>query len=209
LEPALLKAWRGTRPLHGVGAGPASPLRDLRGASVGLIGWGANAEAFTQRLLGAGARVCVFTDHASPEDIAKAGARPVCLGEALAADIVSLHRGLNPTTRHCLGAAELARLRPGAVLINVARAALIEPKALLARLKKGDVFACVDVFDEEPPPASDPLRRLPNVFLTSHIAGGSMDMRAASVREVLDKIEQQLADGSAQAVARERLRTMS
>ena len=209
LEPALLKAWRRTRPLYGVDGGPASPPRDLNGATVGLIGWGANAQAFAGRLLAAGAKVCVFSDHASPDDIRKAGAAPVSLGEALAADIVSLHRGLSPATRHCLGAAELARLRPGAVLINVARAALIDPDALLERLKKGDVFACLDVFTDEPPPAADPLRRLPNVFLTSHIAGGSIDMRAAAVREVLGKIERRLAGEGAEAVARERLRTLS
>ncbi len=59
------------------------------------------------------------------------------------------------------------------MLLNVARAGLVDPEALLARLRRGDVFACLDVFEDEPPPATDPLRRLPNVFLTSHIAGGS------------------------------------
>jgi phosphoglycerate dehydrogenase-like enzyme/predicted dehydrogenase len=209
LEPALLKTWRRTRPLHGVDAGPSSPARDLRGATVGLIGWGANARAFATRLLAAGAKVSVFSEHASPDELRSAGATPVSLGQALAADIVSLHRGLGPATRHGLGAAELARLRPGSVLINVARAALIEPGALLARLKKGDVFACLDVFEDEPPAGSDPLRRLPNVFLTSHIAGGSRDMQAAALREVLDKIERHLIGAPAGAVERERLRTMS
>jgi phosphoglycerate dehydrogenase-like enzyme/predicted dehydrogenase len=209
LEPALLKAWRKTRSLHGIEAVPAGPTRDLRGATVGLIGWGANAKAFTARLLAAGARVGVFSEHASPAEILDAGAMPVSLGKALAADIVSLHRGLGPATRHGLGEAELARLRPGAVLINVARAALIEPAALLARLKQGDVFACLDVFEDEPPHPRDPLRRLPNVFLTSHLAGGSKDMRLAAVREVLDKIERRLAGDDAPAVARERLRTLS
>jgi phosphoglycerate dehydrogenase-like enzyme/predicted dehydrogenase len=209
LEPALLKAWRRTRPLHGVDAGPVSPARDLRGAAVGLIGWGANARAFTERLLAAGARVSVFSEHAAPDEIIEAGAKLASLGQTLAADIVSLHRSLGPATRHCLSAPELARLRPGSVLINVARAALIEPEALLARLKKGDVFACLDVFEDEPPPASDPLRRLPNVFLTSHIAGGSKDMQAAAVREVLGKIERHLAGAPAEAVSRERLATLS
>jgi phosphoglycerate dehydrogenase-like enzyme/predicted dehydrogenase len=209
LEPALLKAWRKSRPLHGVDGASTGPSRDLRGATVGLIGWGANAQAFAARLLAAGAKVGVFSEHASSEEIREAGATPVSLGEALVADIVSLHRGLSPTTRHCLGAEELARLRPGAVLINVARAALIEPKALLARLKQGDVFACLDVFEVEPPPADDPLRRLPNVLLTSHIAGGSKDMRAAALREVLDKIERRLTGQPASAVTPERLRTMS
>ena len=209
LEPALLKAWRRTQPLQGIGAGAANPARDLRGATVGLIGWGANARAFTQRLLAAGAKVGVFSEHAARDEIREAGAIPASLGQALASEIVSLHRGLSPATRHCLGVAELARLRPGSVLINVARAALIEPQALLARLKRGDVFACLDVFEDEPPPATDPLRRLPNVFLTSHIAGGSRDMQAAALREVLDKIERHLDGAGAEAVERERLRTMS
>jgi phosphoglycerate dehydrogenase-like enzyme/predicted dehydrogenase len=209
LEPALLKTWRGTRPLHGIDAVPVSPTRDLRGATAGLVGWGANAQAFSTRLLAAGAKVSVFSEHASADEIGRAGAVAVSLGEALAADIVSLHRGLTPATRHCLGSAELARLRPGAVLINVARAALIDPDALLTRLKRGDVFACLDVFEDEPPPKADPLRRLPNVFLTSHIAGGSRDTQAAAVAEVLDKIERRLLGETAPAVRRERLRTMT
>jgi phosphoglycerate dehydrogenase-like enzyme/predicted dehydrogenase len=209
LEPALLQTWRKTRPLHGIDAGPASPARDLRGATVGLIGWGANAQAFATRLLAAGADVGVFSEHASADALRQAGVAPVSLGQALAADIVSLHRGLTPTTRHYLGSAELARLRPASVLINVARAALIDPEALLARLKRGDIFACLDVFEDEPPPAADPLRRLPNVFLTSHIAGGSRDMQAAAAREVLDKIERRLAGEPAPALKRERLRTMT
>jgi phosphoglycerate dehydrogenase-like enzyme len=65
------------------------------------------------------------------------------------------------------------------------------------------------VFEEEPPAAAHPLRRLPNVFLTSHIAGGSRDMHAAAVREVLDKIERRLIGEPAQVVERERLETMS
>ncbi len=209
LEPVLLKAWRRTRPLHGVGDGPGHPPRDLRDATVGLIGWGANAQAFAARLLAAGAKVSVFSDHASAEDLRRAGVTPVSLGQALAADIVSLHRGLTPQTRHALGAAELDRLRPGCVLINVARAALIEPKALLARLKRGDVFACLDVFEDEPPPRSDPLRQLPNVFLTSHIAGGSRDTQSAAIREVADKIERHLGGAPALSIERERLATMT
>jgi phosphoglycerate dehydrogenase-like enzyme/predicted dehydrogenase len=209
LEPALLKIWRETRPLHGVDAGQVGPARDLRGATVGLIGWGANAKAFATRLLAAGAKVSVFSEHACADEIGRAGVAAVSLAEVLACDVVSLHRGLTPETWRCLGPAELARLRPGSVLINVARAGLIEPDALLARLKRGDVFACLDVFEDEPPPKADPLRRLPNVFLTSHIAGGSRDTQAAAVREVLDKIERRLVGETAQAVRRERLRTMT
>jgi phosphoglycerate dehydrogenase-like enzyme/predicted dehydrogenase len=209
LEPVLLGAWRRTRPLHRLDNPSAGASRDLRGAKVGLVGWGANARAFTVRLRAAGAKVVVFSEHVSPEEIHLAGATAVSLGEALAADIVSLHRGLTPATRHTLGAAELARLRPGSILINVARGALVDPDALLARLRKGDVFACLDVFEDEPPAAADPLRRLPNVFLTSHIAAGSRDTQAFAVREVLDKIERRLADEGEPSVRRDRLSTMT
>jgi phosphoglycerate dehydrogenase-like enzyme len=209
LEPILLETWRKTRPLHGINAKLPTPSRDLRGATVGLIGWGAIARAFTMRLVAAGANVRVFSEHAAPGEIREAGAAAVSLGQALAADIVSLHRGLTPATRHFLGPEELSRLRPGSVLINVARAALIDPEALLARLKRGDIFACLDVFEDEPPPPADPLRQLPNVFLTSHIAGGSADMQAAAAREVLHKIERCLGGAPTQPVERERLRTMT
>ena len=74
------------------------------------------------------------------------------------------------------------------MLINVARGALIEPGALLARLRRGDIFACLDTFEEEPLAASHPLRGLPNVFLTSHIAGGSEDMHAEAAEEVVRKV---------------------
>ena len=128
---------------------------------------------FTSHLQRLGASVAVYTGHAADEDIRHAGALRVSLSEALACDVVSLHRGLTPQTLHCLGEAELAKLRPGTVLINTARGALIEPRALITRLRRGDIFACLDTFEDEPPDASDPLRALPNVFLTSHIAGGS------------------------------------
>jgi phosphoglycerate dehydrogenase-like enzyme len=209
LDAVLLRAWRGTRPLHGLKAPPASPVRSLRGATVGLVGWSANAHAFATRLLAAGATVAVFSEHADPDDIRQAGASPVSLGEALAAEIVSLHRGLTPETQHFLGPAELARLRPGAILINVARASLIDPHALLARLKRGDIFACLDVFDVEPPAAADPLRRLPNVFLTSHIAGASQELKAAALKEVIDKIDLCLAGDPGPSVLPDRLRTMT
>ena len=122
---------------------------------------------------------------------------------------MSLHRGLTERTRHCLGAAELAKLRPGTVLINIARGALVEPNALLARLKRGDIFACLDTYEEEPLIGPHPLRNLPNVFLTSHIAGGSPDNYAAAAVEVVRKVAAHLADERTPSISAERLRTMS
>ncbi len=209
LEPLFLRFWRTAGPWVEAPAAGALRVHDLRGATAGLVGWGANARAFTERLLQAGVRVLVYSEHASPADIRKAGAVPASLHEVLAADIVSLHRGLNKDTRHCLGAPELEKLRSGALLINVARGALIEPGALLARLKRGDIFACLDTYEEEPLAASHPLRTLPNVFLTSHIAGGSPDMHAAAAREVAGKVAAYLAGRAVEPVSAERLRTMT
>ena len=213
LEAVLLGAWRSARPMmdgagSGSGASPEGP-RDLRGAVVGLIGWGANARAFAVRLGQAGAHVLVWSEHALESELLAAGARPASLGEVLAADIVSLHRGLTPQTRHTLGAAELAKLRPGAVLINAARGALIEPRALLTRLRRGDIFACLDSFEDEPLPGAHPLRRLPNVFLTSHIAGGSRDMHAAAADEVVGKVADHLLGMEIETVSADRLRAMT
>jgi phosphoglycerate dehydrogenase-like enzyme/predicted dehydrogenase len=209
LEPLLLRAWRAATPVLQSGAAPPIGSRDLQGAMVGLIGWGANARDFAERLINARARVLVYSEHAPPAQISAFGATPASLAEVLAADIVSLHRGLTSATHHALGAAELAKLRPGTVLINIARGALIDPDALLARLRKGDIFACLDTYDEEPLLASDPLRKASNVFLSSHIAGGSPDMHAAAAEEVVRKVAGFLAGRRAQAISAERLRTMT
>jgi phosphoglycerate dehydrogenase-like enzyme/predicted dehydrogenase len=207
LERFLLRAWKATAPLLGVPAPGRILPRDLQGATVGLIGWGPNARAFAERLARVPAHVLVYSEHAAEDDIRSSGAIPASLSEVLAADVVSLHRGLTESTRHCLGAAELAKLRPGAVLINIARGALLEPNALLARLKRGDIFACLDTYEEEPLVASHPLRNLPNVFLTSHIAGGSPDNYAAAAVEVVRKVAAYLAGDHTQSISAERLQT--
>lgn len=210
LESVSLNLWRRTAVAKSTAATSAARIpRELRGAVVGLLGWGENARAFAAQLLRLGARVLVYSEHAPAEDIHAAGASPASLGEALAADIVSLHRGLAASTRHFLGAQELSKLRRGSVLINIARGALIEPKALLARLKQGDVFACLDTYEDEPLAASDPLRSLPNVFLTAHIAGGSKDMHAEAADEVVSKVIGYLGGEPTASVSAERLSTMT
>ncbi|MBS0419222.1 MAG: Gfo/Idh/MocA family oxidoreductase [Proteobacteria bacterium] len=210
LEAPLLRMWRAARRRSTSAVAP-SMTRDLREATVGLLGWGDNARALASRLLAAGARVLVYTEHATEADICEAGVgiARASLNQVLAADIVSLHRGLTTETRHFLGARELAQLRPGSVLINVARAELIEPAALRERLRRGDVFACLDVFEEEPLPKNDPLRRLSNVFLTSHIAGGSVDMQSAAADEVVRKVAAHLEGDTRYSVSMQRLRTMT
>lgn len=205
LDAPLRALWRRTLRQPGKGIVPVPHM--LRGTTVGLVGWSANARALAARLTAAGAIVRVYSEHATDAEIA--GAERATLAEVLVADIVSLHRGLTPETRHFLGAAELAQLRAGALLINVARGALIDPDALLQRLRRGDIFACLDTFESEPLPRNHPLRRLPNVFLTSHIAGGSGDMRADAAKEVVGKVIRFLDGANVDTVSQDRLRTMT
>jgi phosphoglycerate dehydrogenase-like enzyme/predicted dehydrogenase len=210
LEAFFLNLWRKTTTAKKRRTtAMATIARDLQGARVGLIGWGENARVFSTHLLRLGARVLVYSEHARPEDIREVGADAASLAEVLSADIVSLHRGLTANTRHFLGAPELAQLRPGTVLINTARGALIEPNALLRRLRRGDIFACLDSFEEEPLAGSHPLRHLPNVFLTAHIAGGSPDMHAAAADEVVRKVAAYLNDENIDSISAARLSTMT
>jgi phosphoglycerate dehydrogenase-like enzyme/predicted dehydrogenase len=209
LESVLLRLWRRSALAQAGAARGVTIARDLRGATVGLIGWGKNARAFAAHLVRLGATVLIYSGHAQDGEIESAGAVRASFGEVLGAEIVSLHRGLTPGTRHCLGKAELAKLRPGTVLINTARGSLIEPNALLERLQKGDIFACLDTYDEEPLARSHALRGLANVFLTSHIAGGSPDMHAAAADEVIDKVAAYLEGDTVESISIARLRTMT
>jgi phosphoglycerate dehydrogenase-like enzyme/predicted dehydrogenase len=210
LEPFLLRQWRKTAAAKSSRAAASATIaRDLQGAVAGLLGWGENARVFAALLLRHKVRVLVYSEHADVEEIREAGAVAASLADVLSADIVSLHRGLTPRTRHFLRADDLSKLRAGAVLINTARGALIEPDALLARLRQGDIFACLDSFEEEPLPASHPLRTLPNVFLTSHIAGGSKDMHAAAAEEVVCKVAAYLSGENTGSLSAARLSTMT
>ena len=97
-------------------------------------------------------------------------ARRVSKEELLsAADVVSLHLVLSERTRGILGATELAGMKRGAILINTARAALIDEAALIDAVQSGRIIAALDVFHREPLPATHPLARAPNVVLTPHL----------------------------------------
>lgn len=86
-------------------------------------------------------------------------------------DVVVNLAPLTRVTRNMIGAAQLELLRPGAVFVNVSRGAVVDSEALITRLERGDIVACLDVVEPEPLPAGSVLRSMPNVFLSPHIAG--------------------------------------
>lgn len=147
--------------------------RDFRGCTVGLVGYGAIGRHTAQLATALGARVCVLRRSGPADgfeterDLARLLPR---------VDVLSLHCPLTEATRGLIGAAELAALKPGAVLVNTARGAVVDETALLDALRSGHLpGAGLDTFATEPLPADSGLRALPNVILTPHVAGVTRD----------------------------------
>jgi phosphoglycerate dehydrogenase-like enzyme len=135
------------------------------GRTVGVIGASRIGRQVLDLLRQFGFRVQVYDPYA--EDVPS-----VDLETLLStSDIVSVHAPLTAETQQMLGAAELARLKDGATLINTARGQVIDTDALIAELSTGRITAVLDVTEPEPLPADSPLFTLPNAFVTPHIAG--------------------------------------
>jgi glyoxylate reductase len=156
---------------------PASLLgRDLRGATLGVIGLGAIGRAVAERAAALGMRVLGW----SRSHRAIPGVEAASLDALLArSDFVSVHVALAPETRGLLDAQALARLRPGAILVNTARGGIVDEDALAEGLRSGRIAAAaLDVFAREPLPAGSPLLDAPNLILTPHIGSATVATRA-------------------------------
>lgn len=144
----------------------------LRGKVLGIYGYGRIGRAVAEYSRAIGMEVLIWAREASC-DRARADGWTVAQSKAQffsASDVLSLHMRLVESTRHIVTAEDLARMKSSATLVNTSRAGLIEPGALLAALKAGQPgFAALDVYDEEPMPASDPLLQLDNLICTPHI----------------------------------------
>jgi phosphoglycerate dehydrogenase-like enzyme len=149
-------------------------FHELGGKRVGLLGMGRIGREVARRLAGFGVDLRYHDlRRLEAAEEARLGVAFLPLDELLAtADVLSLHLPLLPETRGIVGAAALAAMRPGAVLINTARGELVDEAALAAALRSGRLLgAGLDVLAQEPPPADHPLLALGNVVLTPHTAG--------------------------------------
>lgn len=154
--------------------------RELGEATVGLVGYGAIGERVARVLRAFGARVLVADPYADPGPDAEHVELPELLRRS---DAVSLHARLTPDTRHIIGRAEIAVMRPGTVLVNTARGGLVDYGAAADALASGHLAAAgFDVFPEEPLPEGSPLRELPNVVLTPHLAGATRQTAERAAR---------------------------
>lgn len=151
---------------------PLVPIYRLRGRTLGVIGAGNIGREVVARALGFGLIVLVYDPYASPDAIEAMGAQPVELADLLErSNILTVHTPLTPETRGLIGAAELAKLPAGAIVVNVARGPIIDEAALAEALGSGHIAAAgLDVFAIEPLPADAPIRSAPRTIITPHAA---------------------------------------
>ena len=156
-------------------ATPLESMATLKHLTVGIVGFGRIGREVVRRLSPFKCRILVFDPVAPRAEIEAAGAVAASLADLLAAsDIVSPHCPSNAATKKLFGESAFAAMKDGALFINVGRGDLADTEALVAALERGKLGgAALDVFDPEPIPSDHPIRRMPNVILSAHIASAS------------------------------------
>lgn len=161
---------------------------DLRASTLGVVGAGRIGRALIERMIPFVGEVVVFDPEqpVTPAETRRADDLETLLR---ASDVLSIHAPLTPETRGLVGAAELALLPPGAVVVNVSRGGIVDEAALADALLSGQLSSAgLDVFEVEPLPADSPLRGLDNVVLTPHIAGYSEGAGPRLTKWMLDDV---------------------
>jgi D-3-phosphoglycerate dehydrogenase / 2-oxoglutarate reductase len=168
--------------------------RELTGRTVGIVGLGQVGGRLRELLEPFHCTVKVY-DPFLPDELAKAkSVEKVELKDLMkGCEVIVLCAASNAGTKNLIDAKMIKAMKPGTVFVNVARAALVETDALVERLKKSDIVAAVDVFDQEPLPRNHPLRKLPNALLTPHRAGGLMSSVERILTWLIDDLENALA----------------
>jgi glycerate dehydrogenase len=167
------------------------PIRDLHASTLGIIGYGALGQS-VERLARAFRMHTLIAEHKDAGEHARAGRTP--FAEVLSrSDVVTLHTPLNDKTRHLIGAAELASMKPDAILINCARGGVVDEAALIEALRAGVIAgAGVDVLSREPPREGNALLELdlPNLIVTPHVAWASLTAMQTLADQLIDNIEE-------------------
>lgn len=165
--------------------------RDVHGATLGIVGLGAIGRAVARRAAGFGMRVLGWTRSGRSVTGVEAVALPALLATA---DFVSLHVALTPETRGLLGREALARMKPGAYLVNTTRGGVVDEAALVDALRAGRLAgAALDVFATEPLPPDSPLLGLESVVLSPHIGSASHATRRRMAELCVENLRAGLA----------------
>ena len=187
----VVEADRYTRQGHWKTWGPQILLgQDVHDATLGVMGLGGVGLEVAKRGRGFGMRVLYRDMTRRLKEERRYGLAYAELDQLLAeSDFVSLHTPLTPETHHLIGERELALMKPTAVLVNTARGAIVDQRALWRFLKDGRIAAAaIDVSEQEPIAPDDPLLRLDNIIITPHIASASVATRLAMAKMAVDNL---------------------
>jgi D-3-phosphoglycerate dehydrogenase len=170
---------------------------ELRGKTLGLVGAGRIGSEVARRARAFGMRVVAYDPYLTQERARALEVELTSLDQVLrSADVVTLHVPLTEQTAGLLGEAQLAMLKEGAFLLNVARGGLVDEAALVRALREGRLAgAALDVYAEEPLPADHPLRALDNVVLTPHLGASTVEAQQSVALEIADAVRAALLEG--------------
>jgi len=165
--------------------------RGLRGKTLGVVGYGRIGRDVGKVALALGMQVLGFSRSLTPERAAEDGVVCADLDRLLReSDVVSLHLAVNAGTRGIIGAAELAKMKPTALLVNTARSALVDQEAMVRALHDGSIGgAALDVYDIEPLPADHALRTAPNTLLSPHLGYVMEENYQLTFGQALENVE--------------------
>jgi glyoxylate reductase len=163
--------WKTWHPMHLLGI-------EMKGATLGLVGFGRIAKAVAHRAMGFDMRV-IYYDPTETETHSDLKATSVGFEMLLKeSDIISLHTPLTAETHHLIDSKALSKMKPSAVLINTARGPIVDPEALYVALKNNRIFgAGLDVTEPEPLPPDSPLLTLDNILIMPHMGSASITAR--------------------------------
>ncbi len=166
--------------------------REVAGKRLGLIGFGGTARQTAERAKALGMSIGAFDPYLPKADLAWAAVVRLEIGTLLeTSDVISLHVPLTETTRHLINAKAIARMRPGAVIVNSSRGGVVDETALCMALREGRIGgAALDVFETEPltVEAGAAFAGVPNLILTPHIAGVTEESNVRVSRVTADKV---------------------
>jgi D-3-phosphoglycerate dehydrogenase len=165
--------------------------RELGGATVGVVGLGYVGRAVARRLHGFGSRILGYDPYAGAIDGVTTVDLPTLVRES---DFLSVHCAATEATRGLIGAAELATMKPGAYVLNLARASVVDEDALYEALVSGRLAgAALDVFGQEPVQPDNRFVGLPNVLVMPHLGGATVDVVRHQSEMIVECIEAYLA----------------
>lgn len=171
--------------------------RSLYKKKVGLIGYGRIAQYLVTLLKPFKVEIMTSDPYVTQNQADKMGFSIVSEEKLCKeCDVISIQHTLNSSTYHLVDENLINLMKPNAIIVNMARGAVIDEQALIRRLKRGELFAALDVFEKEPLSKDSELRKLKNVFLTPHIGAQSYECRYALADAVVTQLEQYAIDGT-------------